>query len=226
MVLLKLKLQGIVQAHLSLIKKRQTILNESLDDKILALYGLGMSYQDIRNHMQEMYGVEVSAGLLSKITDKLLPIITEWRNRPLESIYTIVFLDAMFFKAREDGKVITKTVYNILGINQSGLKDILGFYIAEAEGSHFWLGVLNDLKARGVEDILIACIDGLKGFPEAIAAAFPKTEIQLCVVHQIRHSIMYVGSKHQKEFMRDLKTVYQADTKELAEQNLLELDDK
>lgn len=209
-----------------LIKKRQTILNESLDDKIIGLYGLGMSYQDIRNHMQEMYGVEVSAGLLSKITDKLLPIITEWRNRPLESIYTIVFLDAMFFKAREDGKVVIKTVYNILGVNQQGFKDILGFYIGDAEGAHFWLGVLNDLKARGVEDILIACIDGLKGFPDAIAASFPKTEVQLCIVHQIRHSIKYVASKHQKEFMRDLKTVYRADTKDLAEQHLLELDEK
>lgn len=209
-----------------LIKKRQTVLNESLDDKILALYGLGMSYQDIRAHMQEMYGVEVSAGLLSRITDKLLPLITEWRNRPLESIYTVVFLDAMFFKAREEGKVVTKTVYNILGINQYGHKDILGFYIAESEGAHFWLGVLNDLKARGVSDILIACVDGLKGFPEAIAASFPKTEIQLCIVHQIRHSIKYVGSKHQKEFMRDLKTVYQADTQDLAEQHLIELDDK
>lgn len=208
------------------VKKRQTVLNESLDDKILALYGLGMSYEDIRNHMQEMYGVELSAGLLSKITDKLMPIITEWRNRPLESIYTIVFLDAMFFKAREDGKVVTKTVYNILGVNQEGLKDILGFYIGDAEGAHFWLGVLNDLKARGVNDILIACIDGLKGFPEAIAASFPRTEVQLCVVHQIRHSIKYVASKHQKEFMRDLKTVYRADTKDLAEQHLLELDEK
>lgn len=142
------------------VKKRQTILTDGLDDKIIALYGLGMSYDDIRSHMQEMYGVEVSAGLLSKITDKLLPIITEWRNRPLESIYTIVFLDAMFFKAREEGKVVTKTIYNILGINQHGLKDVLGFYIGDGEGAHFWLGVLNDLKARGVEDILIACIDG------------------------------------------------------------------
>ena len=120
------------------VKKRQTILNDSLDDKIIALYGLGMSYEDIRSHMQEMYGVEVSAGLLSKITDKLLPIIIEWRNRPLES-YTIVFLDAIFFKAREDGKVVTKTVYNILGVNQQGFKDILGFYIGDAEGVHFWL---------------------------------------------------------------------------------------
>lgn len=206
-----------------LVKKRQTILNEALDEQIIGLYGSGMSYQDIRGHMEEMYGVELSQGLLSKITDKLLPIITEWRNRPLESIYTVVFLDAMFFKAREGGKVLTKAVYNILGVNQEGRKDILGFYIAETEGSHFWLGVLNDLKARGVEDILIACIDGLKGFPEAIAASFPKTEIQLCVVHQIRHSLKYIASKDQKPFLADLKTVYRAETKALAESRLLEL---
>ena len=209
-----------------LVKKRQTVLNESLDEKILALYGLGMSYQDIRNHMNEMYGTEISQGLLTKITDKLLPMITEWRNRPLESVYTVLFLDAMFFKSRENGKVVTKAVYNLLGINQQGHKDILGFYTAESEGAHFWLGILNDLKARGVEDILIACIDGLKGFPEAIAAAFPETEVQLCVVHQIRHSIKYVASKDQKAFMADLKKVYQAETKELAEQRLLELDDE
>ncbi len=209
-----------------LVKKRQTILNASLDNKVLALYGLGMSHKDISTHLQEMYGVEVSSGLISKITDKLVPVITEWRNRPLESIYTIVFLDAMFFKAREDGKVVTKVLYNILGINQYGHKDILGFYIAESEGAHFWLGVLNDLKARGVEDILIACIDGLSGFPEAISAAFPRTEIQLCVVHQIRHSLKYIASKDQKIFMADLKLVYQADTKDLAEHHLLELDEK
>lgn len=209
-----------------IIKKRQTILNESLDNKIIGLFGLGMSYQDIRNHMQEMYGTEISDGLISKITDKLLPIITEWRNRPLESIYTVVFLDAMFFKARENGKVVTKTIYNILGINQDGHKDILGFYIAESEGAHFWLGILNDLKARGVEDILIACVDGLQGFPEAIQASFPRTEIQLCIVHQIRHSVKYVASKDQKAFMADLKTVYKAETKDLAEQRLLELDEK
>lgn len=209
-----------------IVKKRQTILNESLDNKLIALYGLGMSYQDIRQHMAEMYGTEISQGLLSKVTDKLLPTITEWRNRALESVYAIVFLDAMFFKARENGKVVTKTVYNILGINQDGHKDILGFYIAESEGANFWLGVLNDLKARGVKDILIACIDGLTGFPDAIAASFPKTEVQLCVVHQIRQSLKYVASKDQKEFMSDLKTVYKADTKDLAESNLLSLDDK
>jgi putative transposase len=209
-----------------IVKKRETILNPSLDDKILALYGLGMSHQDICAHLKEMYGVEVSSGLISKITDKLLPIITEWRNRPLESIYTLIFFDAMFFRAREGGKVVTKAVYNILGVNQYGHKDILGFYIAESEGAHFWLGVLNDLKARGVEDILIACIDGLAGFPEAISASFPKTEIQLCVVHQIRQSLKYIASKDQKSFMADLKLVYQADTQNLAEHKLLELDDK
>ena len=209
-----------------IVKKRQTVLNESLDNKIIALYGLGMSYQDIRKHMQEMYGTEISQGMLTKVTDKLLSSITEWRNRPLEEIYTVVFLDAMFFKARENGKVVTKTVYNILGVNQDGYKDILGFYTADSEGSNFWLGVLNDLKARGVKDILISCIDGLKGFPEAILASFPNTEIQLCVVHQIRQSIKYVASKDQKEFMSDLKTVYKADTKDMAEQYLLELDEK
>lgn len=208
-----------------IVKKRQTILNESLDNKILSLFGIGMSYRDIRQHMFETYGTEISQGMLTKITDKLLPIITEWRSRPLESVYTIVFLDAMFYKARENGKVVTKAVYNILGINQEGKKDILGFYLAESEGANFWLGVLSDLKARGVDDMLIACVDGLQGFPEAINAVFPKTEIQLCIVHQIRHSLKYVASKDQKPFMADLKTVYKAETKDLAEQNLLELDE-
>jgi putative transposase len=209
-----------------LIKKRQTILNEELDNKILALYGLGTSYDDISNHLYEVYGTEVSTATISSVTDKLLPQLTEWRNRPLESLYAVVFLDAMFFKARQDNKVIPKVIYNIMGIDQNGRKDILGFYACESEGSHFWLGVLNDLKARGVTDILIACIDGLKGFPEAINTAFPKTEIQLCVVHQIRNSLKYVASKNQKEFMVDLKTVYQAETKDLAEYNLLKLDEK
>jgi len=208
-----------------IVKKRQTVLNESIDDKIIALFSLGMSYQDIRKHMSEMYGTEVSQGLLTKVTDKLLPEIIEWRSRPLESIYTIVFFDAMFFKARENGKVVTKAVYNIIGINQDGHKDVLGFYIAETEGSNFWLAVMNDLKARGVTDILIACIDGLIGFPEAINASFPKTEIQQCIIHQIRNSLKYVSSKDQKPFMSELKKVYKAETKDLAEQRLLELDE-
>ena len=209
-----------------LIKKRQTILNEELDNKILALYGLGTSYDGIASHLQEIYGVEVSASTISSITDKLVPMLNEWRARPLALVYAIVFLDAMFFKVRQDNKVVTKVVYNIMGINQSGHKEILGFYACESEGAHFWLSVLNDLKARGVEDILIACIDGLKGFPEAINTAFPRTEVQLCIVHQIRNSLKNVASKNQKEFMVDLKTVYQATSKESAEYNLLQLEEK
>jgi transposase-like protein len=173
-----------------------------------------------------MYDVDISCAVISSVTDKLLAVITQWRSRPLESIYPIIFLDAMWFKAREEGKVVQRVIYNILGINQQGQKDILGFYSAESEGANFWLSVLNDLRNRGVEDIFIACVDGLTGFPDAIQAAFPKTEVQLCVVHQIRQSLRYVASKDQKAFMKDLKTVYTADTKDLAEQNLLSLDEK
>ena len=209
-----------------MVKKRQTILTDELDDKILKLFAIGTSYKDISAHLLDMYGVDISTATISAVTDKLVPLITQWRNRPLESIYPIIFLDAMFFKARENGKVVTKAVYNILGINQEGIKDILGFYVAESEGANFWCGVLSDLQARGVRDILIACIDGLKGFPEAIQSIFPKTEIQLCVVHQIRNSIKFVVSKEQKPFMVDLKKVYQADTKELAEFHFLELEEK
>jgi transposase-like protein len=209
-----------------LIKKRQTSLPEELENKILALYGLGTSYNGIAEHLQDIYGTELSHATISSVTDKLLPQITEWRNRPLESEYAIVFLDAMYFKTMQDNKVSTKVLYNIMGIDRYGYKDMLGFYVCESEGAHFWLGVLNDLKARGVNDILIACIDGLKGFPEAINAAFPKTEIQLCIVHQIRNSLRLVASKNQKEFMLDLKTVYQATSKDLAEHNLLSLAEK
>lgn len=209
-----------------LVKKRQTILNEELDTKVLALYGLGNSYDEICFHVKDLYGIEISPATISSITDKLIPQITEWRNRPLEAIYPIIFLDAMFFKVRDNNQVRQKVLYNILGINQEGYKEVLGFYVADSEGANFWLGVLNDLKARGVEDILITCIDGLKGFPEAIQASFPHTEVQLCIVHQIRNSLKFVASKNQKEFMHDLKTVYQAETKDLAELNLLRLDEK
>jgi transposase-like protein len=209
-----------------LVKKRQTILTEEIDNKILSLYSLGTSYDGIASQLDEIYGLEVSAATISSVTDKLVPMIAEWRSRPLEKIYTVVFLDAMFFKTRQDNKVITKVVYNLMGITESGHKEILGFYACESEGSHFWLGVLNDIKARGVEDILIACIDGLKGFPEAINTAFVQTEVQLCIVHQIRNSIKHIASKNQKEFMADLKTVYQAENKDLAEYNLLRLDEK
>lgn len=209
-----------------LVKKRQTILNESLDNKILSLYAAGMSYGAITEHLADMYGLEISAAKISLITDKLMPVITEWRNRPLEAVYPIVFLDAIHFKVREEGKVTSKAFYSILGINKDGHKDILGMYFSENEGAHFWLGVMNDLRARGIEDILIASIDGLKGFPEAIAEVFPKAEIQLCVVHQIRNSLKYVVSKDQKAFMLDLKLVYKATSKDLAEHHLLELGEK
>jgi transposase-like protein len=209
-----------------IVKKRQTVLNESLDNKVLALYALGMSYEAISEHLAEMYGLEVSSAKISLITDKLLPMITEWRNRPLESVYPIVFLDAMHFKVRVDGKVTTKAFYSVLAVSTEGKKDILGLYLSENEGARFWLGVLNDLRARGVEDLLIASIDGLKGFPEAIAEVFPKTEIQLCIVHQIRNSLKYVVSKDQKAFMADLKLVYRASSKDLAEHHLLELGEK
>ena len=209
-----------------MVKKRQTVLNESLDNKILSLYALGMSYEAIQDHLAEMYGLEVSAAKISLISDKLMPVITEWRNRPLESVYPIVFLDAMHFKVRIEGKVSSRAFYSVLGVNNQGRKEILGLYLSENEGSRFWLSVLNDLRARGVEDILIASIDGLKGFPEAIAEVFPQTEIQLCVIHQIRHSLKYVTSKDQKSFMADLKLVYRASSKDLAEHHLLELDEK
>jgi len=209
-----------------IVKKRQTVLNETLDNKVLSLYALGMSYEAIANHLSEMYGLEVSSAKISQITDRLLTVITEWRNRPLEAIYPIVFLDAMHFKIREEGKVVSKAIYSILGVNKQGCKDILGIYLSEAEGSHFWLSVLNDLRARGIEDILIASIDGLKGFPEAIVEVFPKAEIQLCIVHQIRNSLKYVVSKDQKAFMQDLKQVYQASGRDLAEQHLVDLEEK
>ena len=209
-----------------LVKKHQTTLNDELEEKIIALYGLGMSYKDISAHLQEMYGLEVSTGTLAAVTDKIIHTVKEWQARPLESIYPIVWLDAIHYKIRENGKVITKAVYIILGVNLVGRKEVLGLYISEHEGANFWLQVLTDLSNRGVTDILIACVDGLKGFPEAIESIFPKTEVQLCVVHQIRNSLKYVGSKNQKEFMADLKRIYKASTKELADIELDNLEDK
>ena len=209
-----------------LVKKHQTTLNDELEQKIIALYGLGMSYKDISTHLQDIYGIEVSAGTLSAVTDKIIHTVKEWQARPLESIYPIVWLDAIHYKIREDGKVLSRAVYTILGVNLEGRKEVLGLYISENEGANFWLQVLTDLSNRGVNDILIACIDGLKGFPEAIETIFPATEVQLCIVHQIRNSLKYVGSKNRKEFMVDLKRVYKASNKDLAESELDVLEDK
>jgi transposase-like protein len=172
-----------------IIKKGQTVLTEELDNKIIALYGLGMGYRDISKHMEEIYGIEISKSSITAITDKILPKIKEWQNRPLDEIYPIIFLDAMHFKCTESNIVISKAFYTVLGINQEGKKDVLGLYLSESEGANFWLTVLTDLQNRGIKDILIACIDGLKGFPEAINSIFPRTEIQLCVIHQIRNSL-------------------------------------
>lgn len=209
-----------------IIKKGQTVLTDELDNKIIALCGLGMGYRDISSHMEEIYGIEISKSSITAITDKILPRIKEWQNRPLDEIYPIIFLDAMHFKCSENNVVVSKAFYTVLGVNQEGKKDVLGLYLSESEGANFWLSVLTDLQNRGVKDILIACIDGLKGFPDAINSIFPKTEIQLCIIHQIRNSLKYVASKDQKEFMVDLKEVYKANSKDLAEEKLLELEEK
>ena len=209
-----------------LIKKRQTILAESLEEKIIGLYSLGMSYRDISKHIQEMYDTEISHTVLSQITDKIIPEIKAWQSRSLEAVYPIIWLDAMRFKVKEDGRVVHKSLYNILGVNKDGFKEILGIYLSETEGANFWLQILTDLNNRGVKDILIASTDNLSGFSEAIQSVFPKAEVQSCIVHQIRNSLKYVASKEQKEFIRDLKKVYRADTKDMAEIELENLAEK
>jgi len=190
------------------------------------MYGLGMSYKDISSHLEEIYQVNISTATISTITDKIINKVKEWQARPLEPLYPFVWLDAIHYKVKDGGKYISKAVYTILGVRLDGKKEILGLYLSENEGANFWLSVLTDLQARGVEDILIASVDGLKGLPEAINAIFPQTEVQLCIVHQIRNSIRYVVSKEQKEFAKDLKLIYQAPTKEVAEEELLKFDEK
>jgi len=202
------------------VPKRQIIINEELENKVLRLYSKGVSTRDICEHIEEMYGFTLSPTTLSNITDRVIPLIREWQQRPLQSVYCFVWMDAIHYKVKEDGKVSSRAVYNILGVDNKGIKDLLGMYVAESEGSRFWLQLLNDLKARGVEDILIVSIDNLKGFAEAIELVFPKAEVQSCIVHQIRNTLKYIVYKDSSEFMKDLKTVYQAITKEEAEYNL------
>ena len=206
-----------------ILPKRQVIITEELEDKVIGLYGRGVSTRDISDHIKEMYQMDISATQLSSITDKVIPAMNEWRTRPLQSVYPFVYLDCMHFKVRESGRVITRAIYNILGVDIEGKKDLIGMYVSESEGAKFWLSVITDLKNRGVEDILIACIDGLKGFPEAIATVFPLTQIQTCVVHQIRNSLRYIAEKDKKEFVADLKLVYQAVNKEQGFENLVVL---
>jgi transposase-like protein len=209
-----------------IIRKRETILADSLEDKIIGLYGLGMSLRDISAHIKEMYDMNVSHTVLSEITDRIMPEVKAWQNRPLEEVYCIVWLDAMHYKVKQEGKVAHKALYNILGVNTSGHKEVLGMYISESEGANFWLQVLSDLQNRGMKDMLIACTDNLKGFSEAIQSVFPRAEVQSCIVHQIRNSLKYVASKDQKEFLIDLKLVYRADNKEIAETELKNLAEK
>ena len=209
-----------------LVKRNQTHLTDDIEEKVLSMYSLGLSYSDISKHIEDMYKIELSKGTISNITDKIITKVKEWQERPLEPIYTFVWLDAIHYKIKDAGKYDTKAVYTVLGMDKDGKKDVLGLYIGESEGANFWLGVLTKLQNRGVKDILIASVDGLNGFPEAIKSIFPKTEVQLCIVHQIRNSLKYVSSMDQKEFMKDLKPVYQATSKEIAEDELLKLDEK
>lgn len=206
-----------------IIPKRSNVLSSDLDEVILFLYSQGSSYQDISAQMQKIYGVEVSESTIARVTDKVWPLVQEWKCRPLEAVYPFLWLDAIHFKVRKDGRVVSMAVYCAIGVNNEGKKSLLGMYLGEAEGAKFWLGVLTDLRQRGVEDVFIACIDNLKGFAEAIEAVFPLAEVQLCIVHQIRNSLRFIPDKDTKAFMKALKEVYKAETKDKAEMKLEEL---
>lgn len=190
------------------------------DDKIISMYARGMTTRDIQGHLQELYGIEVSPTLISQVTDAITEEITLWQNRPLEEVYPIMYLDAVRVKVRHNGSVINKAVYLAIGVTWDGNKEVLGMWIAETEGAKFWLQVVTELKNRGVKDIFIACVDGLKGFPEAIEAVFPNAQVQLCIVHMVRHSLRYVSWKQRKEVAADLKSIYSAPTVDQAEANL------
>lgn len=208
-----------------IVKKNQTSLS-GLEEKIIAMYAKGMSTRDIQDHFSDLYGTDVSPTLISNVTNKILPLVKEWQNRPLESLYPIVFMDAIHFKVRNEGRIQSKAAYVVLGITLDGFKEVLGIWIGESESSKFWLMVLNELKNRGVNDILIACTDNLTGFSEAIQATFPQTEIQKCIVHQIRNSLRFVGYKELKAVTQDLKPIYKAPTEEAALEALSEFDGK
>ena len=198
----------------------------NLEEKVISMYGLGMSTRDINKHIQEIYGVDVSAEMVSKITDKIIPLIEEWQNRPLEEVYYFTFLDAIHFHVKEDKAIVKKSAYIVLGVNSEGKKDVLGIYIGGNESAKFWLSVLNDLRNRGVKDILIASVDGLTGFSEAIKTVFPYADIQRCIIHQIRYTLSFVSYKEKKEFAKDLKEIYTAPNEETGFSALEELKEK
>ncbi|QHZ54484.1 IS256 family transposase [Brevibacillus sp. NSP2.1] len=204
----------------AIVKKHQRHVT-GIEDQIVSMYAKGMSTRDIQDHLHNLYGLEVSPTLISNVTAKLLPLIKEWQNRPLQSVYSVVFMDAIHFKVKQDGQIISKAAYMVIGIDLEGYKDVLGIWIGENESAKFWLHVLTDLKNRGVQDILIICVDNLKGFSEAIAASYPQTEVQKCIIHQIRNSIKYVSYKDLKKITTALRPIYTAPTEEAA---LLELD--
>lgn len=204
-----------------LVRKGQRRL-AGFDEKVLALYARGMTVREIQGHLHELYGVEVSPTLISDVTDAVLEDVKAWQSRPLEPVYPILYLDAIFIKQRSNGHVRSQAVYVALGITLEGQKDLLGLWMADSEGAKFWLNVLTELKNRGMRDVLIACVDGLSGFPEAIESVFPQTEIQLCIVHMIRNSLRYVSWKQRKEVAADLRLIYTAPTAEAAAQALEE----
>ncbi len=193
------------------IRKYETVDNR-IEESIVSLYGKGMTTADIGGHMKDLYGIEVSKEMVSHITDKVLPLVEEWQTRPLSCLYPILYLDAVHFKVRDSGKIVSKAAYVMLGINIEGMKEILGIWVGENEGAKFWLGLMNEIKNRGVNDVLIACIDGLTGFSDAIHAVFPKAEVQRCIVHQVRNTVKYVAHGDRKKFCADLKTIYTAPT--------------
>ncbi|WP_080840707.1 IS256 family transposase [Cohnella massiliensis] len=202
------------------VKKHQSNVT-GIEDQIVALYAKGVSTREIQDHLQNLYGLEVSPTFISNVTNKIIPLIKEWQNRPLQGVYAVVFLDAIHFKVKQDGAIVNKAAYMVIGIDMDGNKDVLGMWIGENASAQFWLRVLNDLKNRGVQAILITCVDNLTGFSQAISACYPKTEIQKCIIHQIRNSTRYVSYKDLKKVTADLKPIYKAATEEMA---LLELD--
>lgn len=204
-----------------LVKKQQNTLTGDIEEKIISMYAKGMTTGDIESHIQEIYGLECSDSTISRITDKILPVVKEWQSRPLEEIYAVVFMDAIHFHVRSEGHIIKKAVYIAIGIKMDGLREVLGMWVGENESAKFWLSVMNGMKNRGVEDILIACVDGLTGFTNAIEAVFPRTEIQQCIIHQIRNTTKFVSYKDIKALMADLKRVYAAVDEQTA---VLELD--